>query len=150
MTRTYQKFEELDLKKLITESVSFTDVLRKCNKKPAGGSIHNLSQYCKRLGIDTSHFTGQAHNKGTKSNKRKAASLWFVMGTFTNHRVEASKLRRAMLETGFVYRCAVCTLNEWMDKPITLEIDHIDGRYWNNLRENLQFLCPSFHPQKSY
>jgi hypothetical protein len=31
--------------------------------------------------------------------------------------------------------------------PLTLEVDHIDGDYRNNLISNLRFLCPNCHRQ---
>ena len=44
-------------------------------------------------------------------------------------------------------RCANCGLKEWLDKPITLELDHISGNRNDNTRENLRCLCPNCHSQ---
>jgi hypothetical protein len=33
------------------------------------------------------------------------------------------------------------------NKPLTLEIDHIDGKCFNNTLENMRFLCPNCHSQ---
>lgn len=41
--------------------------------------------------------------------------------------------------------CLRCGLNEWLDEPIPLEIDHNDGDNQNNARENLEALCPNCH-----
>jgi 5-methylcytosine-specific restriction endonuclease McrA len=35
----------------------------------------------------------------------------------------------------------------WMNEPLTLHIDHIDGEKTNNHISNLQFLCPNCHQQ---
>ncbi len=43
------------------------------------------------------------------------------------------------------YKCECCGLTEWLNKPITLELHHIDGDKENNLDENLQLLCPNCH-----
>lgn len=44
-------------------------------------------------------------------------------------------------------KCQVCSLKEWCGKPITLELDHIDGNSDNNAIENLRLICPNCHSQ---
>ena len=43
------------------------------------------------------------------------------------------------------HQCECCGLAEWMNKPITLELEHIDGDNRNNVKENLKLLCPNCH-----
>lgn len=45
------------------------------------------------------------------------------------------------------HKCECCGLSEWMEKPITLELEHIDADKKNNTRENLKLLCPNCHSQ---
>jgi len=45
------------------------------------------------------------------------------------------------------YSCEECSLTEWNNKPITLEIDHIDGDPFNNHHSNFRFICPNCHSQ---
>lgn len=45
------------------------------------------------------------------------------------------------------YRCEVCGLSEWMEKPIPIELHHIDGDSDNNKEDNLQLLCSNCHGQ---
>lgn len=43
------------------------------------------------------------------------------------------------------YTCEACGIgNEYNGKPLSLELDHIDG---NNKIENLRILCPNCHSQ---
>jgi ribosomal protein L44E len=44
-------------------------------------------------------------------------------------------------------KCIGCGLTEWMNKPIALQLDHIDGNKKNNAKENLRILCPNCHSQ---
>jgi len=61
-------------------------------------------------------------------------------------RLEARSAKRILLdERG--RQCWRCGLSEWMGKPITLELDHIDGHNGRNERSNLQILCPNCHAQ---
>lgn len=44
--------------------------------------------------------------------------------------------------------CSECRLGLiWNNKPITLQIDHIDGNRFNHNEENLRWLCPNCHSQ---
>ena len=45
------------------------------------------------------------------------------------------------------YQCSECGISEWNHKPLTLQIDHIDGNHKNNVIENLRWLCPNCHTQ---
>lgn len=79
----------------------------------------------------------------TLLRKMKRAQDWKEgILTVTNPQVT----RRLFLE--FVeYRCSNCSLSSWNNKPITLDLDHIDGDSSNNTFENLRFLCPNCHSQ---
>lgn len=44
-------------------------------------------------------------------------------------------------------KCAVCDNSTWLEKPLTLELDHIDGNRNNNIRTNLHMICPNCHSQ---
>ncbi|GAA1809788.1 hypothetical protein GCM10009749_17860 [Agromyces neolithicus] len=44
--------------------------------------------------------------------------------------------------------CVACGLGpEWNGKPLTLELDHVDGDRLNNELANLRLLCPNCHAQ---
>lgn len=45
------------------------------------------------------------------------------------------------------YKCEICDIADWNDKPITLELDHIDGNNQNHHENNLRLLCPNCHSQ---
>lgn len=45
-------------------------------------------------------------------------------------------------------KCLLCgTSKTWHDKPLVLQLDHIDGNRENNKRSNLRVLCPNCHTQ---
>lgn len=45
------------------------------------------------------------------------------------------------------YKCEVCGLLEWQNKPIPIDVDHIDGDHTNNLLSNLRLICLNCHGQ---
>jgi 5-methylcytosine-specific restriction endonuclease McrA len=43
--------------------------------------------------------------------------------------------------------CAICSATEWLGRPLSLELHHINGDGKDNRLENLQLLCPNCHSQ---
>ena len=56
------------------------------------------------------------------------------------------KIRKLLIESKG-YKCEECAIESWNNKPICLEVDHIDGNNKNNDLLNLRFLCPNCHSQ---
>lgn len=48
------------------------------------------------------------------------------------------------------YKCEVCGVSDWQDKPITLHVDHINGDPSNDLPSNLRLICPNCHSQTEF
>lgn len=44
-------------------------------------------------------------------------------------------------------KCEICGIENWNEKPITLECHHKNGKDKDNELENLQLLCPNCHSQ---
>lgn len=44
-------------------------------------------------------------------------------------------------------KCEICGVSEWQNKPISCELDHIDGNSKNHELANLRILCPNCHSQ---
>jgi len=45
------------------------------------------------------------------------------------------------------HKCVMCEYDTWNDKPIPLELDHIDGNSGNTELGNYRLLCPNCHAQ---
>lgn len=44
-------------------------------------------------------------------------------------------------------KCSCCSLETWNDKPIPLDVEHIDGNPINHNPSNLRLMCPNCHRQ---
>ncbi|WP_205856969.1 HNH endonuclease signature motif containing protein [Phytoactinopolyspora endophytica] len=132
----------------VKSSKSVAGVLRHLGMRQSGGSHAHISRRIKQLGIDTTHFTGQAHNKGRPPRNRLTWHEILVVRPLGSRRAEAHRLRRALIESGRQYRCEACGLgNSWNGNRLTLHVDHISGDCDDCRAENLRFLCPNCHTQ---
>jgi hypothetical protein len=63
--------------------------------------------------------------------------------------MNSSYLKNRLLKEGILKnKCALCGQGpEWNGKPLSLQLDHIDGVHNNNSPENLRLLCPNCHSQ---
>jgi 5-methylcytosine-specific restriction endonuclease McrA len=43
------------------------------------------------------------------------------------------------------YCCSGCSISNWKEQELVLELDHIDGDAANNKLSNLRLLCPNCH-----
>ncbi|TSD93361.1 HNH endonuclease [Skermania sp. ID1734] len=136
------------LQEAVENSTSVAGVLRYLGRPLAGGTHAHVSRQIRKFGIDTSHFTGQAHNKGKTGVFRRRWEEILVLREVGSARTKPHLLRRALIEAGTEYKCAVCGLSDyWNDGPLTLHVDHIDGNYVDSRKENLRFICPNCHSQ---
>ncbi|HEY3714219.1 MAG TPA: HNH endonuclease [Jatrophihabitantaceae bacterium] len=141
MGRVYT--EEL-LREAVAASTSFAGVLRYLGLRQAGGTQAHIARRVRHFGIDTSHFLGQSHARGVRSNRRLKPEQVLIVRPPGSLRVKAPVLRRVLVEVGRPYLCERCGLDP-REIPVTLHVDHIDGDWLNNREENLRFLCPNCH-----
>lgn len=146
----YTKYTRELLEPIVRKSTSIFQVVRELGLKPAGGNHSHISKIISKLGLDTSHFTGQAHLRGKPSQWKTPSAQVLVLDRYNGRKDSSFRLRRALIESGVLYVCAECNqLPEWNGKPLCLQVDHIDGNPVNNVKENLRFLCPNCHTQTS-
>jgi 5-methylcytosine-specific restriction endonuclease McrA len=61
---------------------------------------------------------------------------------------QSNKIRIRLIEEGVKEaKCECCNNTEWLGKPISLEVDHINGNSTDHRLDNLKILCPNCHAQ---
>lgn len=148
------KYTKELLAPLVQEAYSVVEVLRKLNLKSTGGNYRLIQQRIKAYNLDTSHFTGSVWNKGLTASTHTSIAEANKKNTIPDEEVftknstfSSSKLGPRLRKLGREYRCEICELEMWLNKPISLHVDHIDGDTSNNSLKNLRFLCPNCHQQ---
>ena len=143
------KYTKEVLETAVQNSHSIADVIRQLGMKFSGGLHGHLTSKIKLWGIDTSHFSRNGCNKGKPPFNKRHWSEILIFQT-RDIREDTKTLRRALIESGRIYKCEECDLPPvWNKKPICIQTDHKDGNWRNNVPTNLRFLCPNCHSQTS-
>lgn len=143
----HRKYTKSILEEAVSHCTSFRQLILYFGLNETGGNYKNLKERCKEFGIDTSHFTGQGWHIAIHPVFGRTIN---IEERFCKHatRIPSSKTKDILLNQGLRdYKCEICGITEWMGKPITLQLHHIDGDPTNDCLENLQLLCPNCHSQ---
>jgi hypothetical protein len=132
------------LEAAVSAATSFAGVLRHLGLDVTGGHHTHITRRVRALGISTAHFTAPAAARVPR--RRTPAEILVKLPPEHPRRLPGTQLKRALRASGVPERCALCgTPPLWQGHPLALEVDHEDGDWRNNRRENLRLLCPNCH-----
>lgn len=143
----FGKYEKEELQKLISQSTSISELLRKMGY-PGQGAYHlEMTKFLKESDYDTSSLVGR-HIK--RYNDKGVPKKWLSEVLCENSTGNSNMLRKRLVECGVKeYRCEnpKCGISEWCGEKIVLQLHHINGNHYDNRLENLVLLCPNCHSQ---
>ena len=136
-----------ELERIVANVQTYKEVLKKCDLYPYGGNVKTLRSRLTEENISISHFDAYATNRGQSQLRRLTDAEYFTKG---HVRSSPGTKKRLITDHGWENKCKICDMGTvWHGKPLSLQIDHIDGDHENNKITNLQILCPNCHTQTS-
>lgn len=137
----YVKYTNEDLVSAIKTADSKADVLRILGVSKSGAAYKRLDKEIENLNLDISHFYSKSYLRGVPT---PLEAILVEKSSYTN----SNRLRQRLIESGILKNeCVACGITEWMNEPISLQLDHINGNNTDNRIENLRILCPNCHSQ---
>jgi hypothetical protein len=102
-----------------------------------------MKSECLNCNIEFDYLPSQSHGKYCSNRCQADFKLKerFKKDTRWNYAM-GKYLKRLRGES-----CEICGIYEWNEKPLTLQVDHIDGNRTNNDLNNLMIVCPNCHSQ---
>ncbi len=134
-----------ELKNAVGSSECWSDVCRMVNVSICTFNFKRIQKLCNEHNIQFTHF-----EERRKLTFRRNKPSWLDAEVYCKEsRFPRHQLRHRILSDKFIeYNCSSCG-NEgmWLEKSLTLEVEHINGINDDHRKENLTWLCPNCHSQ---
>lgn len=141
-------YSKEELQKLIDESNSIKEVLTKVGLSYKGtGSYVTFYKRVNSLNLKINDLKDRAIKNKKNIFKKEQIPLEKVL--VKNSTYNRKSIKERLLKLGILKNvCSICgQLPEWNGKPLTLQLDHINGVSNDNRLENLRIVCPHCHSQ---
>jgi len=130
-----------EFRQAVAGSLSVRQVLSLIGLVPAGGNYKTVHDRIARLGLDTSHFTGAGWNVRARYRTFGQAFSWEGVLVENSTYTSTFRLRNRLIQHGLKEaRCEACSLTEWRNEAIPLELHHANGVNNDHRLTNLQLL----------
>jgi hypothetical protein len=140
MNKKERVYSEDELRNIVAMSYSYNQVVSHLKISDSGANFSTIRRDILKLEIDISHF-------GTQ--KKPQVPLKQIEDLLVGGHKKSSEVKRFLLHHNILQnKCDICGMNsEWQGKPLTLQLDHINGDSHDHSLGNLRILCPNCHSQ---
>lgn len=136
-----KSFTDLELEQAVKQSINLSQICDLLGLYKCGSSYNILNNHIVKLNLNTSHW----ENKKRISKKYSIKEICVKQSPYLGG---TSNLKTKLLKNNLLkYECYICKLSKWLDKEISLQLDHTNGDRYDNRLENLRLLCPNCHSQ---
>lgn len=150
-TNPVRNIPEEELIEVASKAEVYKEILEPFGINPIGRNIKVLSERLTSLGFNCTFFVKNAQRRiGEQlalNGVRKKIPLELILvdgSNYNNGNLKPRLLKAGLLEN----KCYECGLGPlWNNKPLVLQLDHINGINNDNRLINLRLLCPNCHTQ---
>jgi len=132
------KYHKENLEKIVVESKTYLECLKKLGIKNMGSSYNTLKKYIKKYNISIEHFENNIID--VIHNKIDLSKILIENSTY-NTTILKERLYKEGLKERLCEKCGQG--EEWNGEHMSLILDHINGINNDNRIFNLRIVCPN-------
>lgn len=132
---------------IVASCRSYREILSRLKLCPKGSNFVRLKKRLSADGIDTKSID---ETPGWKyASEKVARPLHEILVKDSPFTSSLQKLKKRLVRAGLLKdECSECgSENSWNGKPLTLQLDHLNGDSCDFRLVNLRILCPNCHSQ---
>jgi hypothetical protein len=136
-----------ELEEAVNNCDNYSDVLRYLNLRTAGGNWKSIKKWIKNYNLDVSHFSSTRKSLEVLK-KNRYGRLYTDEEVFSINEEISRGVVKNRAKKCIEYVCKECgNKGVHNDKPLVLQLDHINGIGTDHRKQNLRWLCPNCHSQ---